>query len=78
VGADFWVLSRDEAVDAGLYGPVVAPDVRPRIGDVVAVARADSAVVDSRVLPSAILGLYGLHGSVTDDELAVPLLVHRT
>jgi hypothetical protein len=77
LGDAFWVMSRDEAVGAGLYGPVVAPGVRPRIGDVVAVARADSAVVDSRVLPPAVLGLYGMHGSVTEDELAVPLLVHR-
>jgi hypothetical protein len=75
---DFWVLARDEAVELGLYGPVVTDEVRPRIGDVVAVARGDSAVIDSRILPATILGLYGLHGSVTDDELVVPLLVHRT
>jgi hypothetical protein len=77
LGRDFWVLSRDDAVAAGLYGPV-ADHVRPRIGDVVAVARADSAVVHSRVLPPSILGLCGLHGSVTDAELVVPLLVHRS
>jgi hypothetical protein len=78
LGEDFWVLARDAAVDAGLYGPVVAAEVRPRIGDVVAVARRDSAVVDSRVQQPSILGLVGLHGSVTDAELLVPLLVHRT
>jgi len=78
LGGAFWVLSRDEAVAIGLYGPVVADHVRPFVGDVVAVARADSAVADSRVMPRAVLDLVGLHGSVTEDELVVPLLVHRT
>lgn len=74
---DFWVLSRDDAVAAGLYGPVVDERVRPLIGDVVAVARKDAAVVDPRVLPDSVLSLVGLHGSVTDDELVVPLLVRH-
>ncbi|MGH8894866.1 MAG: alkaline phosphatase family protein [Actinomycetes bacterium] len=77
LGDDFWVLSRDDAVAAGLYGPVVDERVLPLIGDVVAVARKDSAVVDPRVLPDSVLGLVGLHGSVTDDELVVPLLVRH-
>lgn len=77
LGEQFWVLSRSEAVGFGLYGPLVADHVLPRIGDVVAAARGDSAVVDSRVQPPAILGLLGLHGSLTDDELLVPLLVHQ-
>lgn len=77
LGDAFWVLSRDEAVVAGLYGPV-AEHVLPRIGDVVAAARADAAVGDSRIMPPAVLDLVGLHGSVTADELDVPLLVHRT
>jgi hypothetical protein len=77
LGDAFWVLSRDEAVAAGLYGPV-AEHVLPRIGDVVAAARADAAVGDSRIMPPAVLDLVGLHGSVTADELDVPLLVHRT
>lgn len=77
VGASFWVLPRDEAVESGLYGPVVADHVRARIGDVVVAARDDSAVVDSRVLPPQMLGLVGLHGSLTEDELVVPLLVRQ-
>lgn len=77
LGPDFWVWSRDEAVACGLYGPVVADHVRPRIGDVVAAARGESAVVDSRVMPASLLGLVGLHGSLTADELFVPLLVQH-
>jgi hypothetical protein len=74
LGADFWVLSREAAIQAGLYGPVVADHVHPRIGDVVALARDASAVVDRRAMPPALLALVGLHGSVTDDELLIPLL----
>ena len=77
LGEDFWVMSRDEAIDGGLFGPVVEDRVRPLVGDVLAVARTDAAVVDPRVLPPAVLGLVGMHGSVTEDELVVPLLRHQ-
>lgn len=75
---DFWVLSRDEAVASGLYGPVVDDRVRPMLGDVVAAARGRGSVADARVAPAGLLDLVGMHGSVTDDELRIPLLVHRT
>jgi hypothetical protein len=74
---DFWVVSRDEAIEAGLYGPVLEHAYR-RIGDVVALASDTSAVVDSRVMSPGLLGLVGLHGSVTEDELMVPLLTWVT
>ena len=74
LGDDFWVVSRDEAIEAGLYGPVLEHAYH-RIGDVVALARHSSAVVDSRVMSAGLLALVGLHGSVTEDELVVPLLM---
>lgn len=74
LGTDFWVLSRDEAIAAGLYGPVLE-HAYDRIGDVVALARDTCAVVDRRVMSPGLLALVGLHGSVTDDELVVPLLL---
>lgn len=77
LGADFWVADADEAVELGLYGPRVTAEVRPRLGDVLAVAVADSAVADSRLHPPAVRTLLGLHGALTDDERHVPLLVHR-
>lgn len=73
----FWVLPGEEAIALGLYGPVVAEQFRPHIGDVVAAAAADVAVTDSRVLPPPVRALLGLHGSLTEDELLVPLLVHH-
>jgi hypothetical protein len=74
---DFWVVSRDDAIEAGLYGPVLEHAYH-RIGDVVALASDTSAVVDSRVMSPGLLALVGLHGSVTEDELMVPLLTSVT
>ncbi len=77
LGDAYWVADRDVAVDAGLYGPVVADHVRARLGDLLALAVTDHVVVDSRVLTPQLLGLVGMHGGLTPDELEVPLLVHR-
>jgi hypothetical protein len=77
LGDDFWVVHQDEAVAAGLYGPAVTPTARERLGDLLAVAVTDHVVVDSRLMPPALLGLVGMHGGLSDDELGVPLLVHQ-
>jgi hypothetical protein len=76
LGERFWVRSRDEAVAAGWFGPVVAPHSVGRVGDVVAAARTTTAVIDSRRMKRGLLELVGLHGSMTLAELRVPLLVH--
>jgi hypothetical protein len=68
-----WVLERDEAVSAGLFGPTVTPAAAARIGDVIAIARAGAAVVRRKLEPRMSL-LPGMHGALTDDELLVPLL----
>ncbi len=66
------VLTRDEALEAGWFGPVRA-DVAQRIGDVLVNCTGELALVDSVRMRPAALSLLGLHGSVTDDETAVPL-----
>ena len=68
-----WVGTGDDAVAAGLFGPVVTAAARSRIGDVVAVATGDVAVVRRSVEPR-FSALRGQHGALTDDELLVPLL----
>jgi predicted AlkP superfamily pyrophosphatase or phosphodiesterase len=71
---DAWaVLTRDEAIDAGLFGPVVRTDVRPRIGDVVAIATGGGALFDRSRFPWE-LRLAAFHGALTSAELRVPLL----
>ncbi len=73
-GGRAWVLGRDDAVIAGLFGPSVHPDVRERIGDVVVAARADVAYYDDRVADKAPQRMIGQHGSLTPQERIVPLI----
>jgi predicted AlkP superfamily pyrophosphatase or phosphodiesterase len=69
-----WVVSRDEAIAAGLFGPSVDASVRDRIGNVVVAARAGIVYYDDRVADKAPQRMIGQHGSLTDEERIVPLL----
>jgi len=71
-----WVVSRRQAIEAGWFGPLVLERVRPRIGDVVAVAHASVAVFQ-RSVDSLQPELRGHHGSMTAAEQLVPLLTAR-
>ena len=73
LGAGWQVMSGDNAVAAGLFGPIVTPAARPRIGDVIAFAEGAGGVVERRKLPR-LASMPGQHGSLTDAELLVPLL----
>ncbi|GJF31923.1 alkaline phosphatase family protein [Kitasatospora sp. NE20-6] len=77
LGDRMWVATRDQAVAAGWFGPVVDDRVYDRIGDVVAAARDDIAVTASRSEPGE-SSMIGLHGSMTAVEQLVPLLDVRT
>lgn len=68
-----WVLSRNEAIEAGLFG-AVADEVRDRIGDVIVAARAGIAYYDDRLSDKRAQSMIGQHGSLTDEERTVPLL----
>lgn len=70
------VLSREDAVEAGWFGPV-SPLAFDRIGDVV-VAMKDSAVVVRSQAETALSIMKGFHGSRTRRELAIPVLVHAS
>jgi Type I phosphodiesterase / nucleotide pyrophosphatase len=76
LGQQMWVMTRDEAIATGWFGPRVTDVARERIGDVVAVAHTPTAVVRRKV-ESRTSALVGHHGALTDDELLVPLLRHR-
>ena len=71
--AHAWVLTRDEAIEAGLFGPV-DDEVRPRIGDVLVAARGRFAYYDDREADKRPQRMVGQHGSLTDEERTVPLL----
>jgi hypothetical protein len=76
LGDRMWVATRDQAIAAGWFGPVVEDRVYQRIGDVVAAACDDIAVVATRTEPKE-SAMVGLHGSMTPVEQHVPLLEVR-
>jgi hypothetical protein len=73
LGDHAWVITGDEAIRLGLFGPIVTPLARARIGDVLAIARDGMGVVQRR-RESTLSSLAGHHGALTDHELLVPLL----
>jgi hypothetical protein len=73
LGNEWVVVAREDAVAAGLFGPQVTPTSLARIGDVIALAMGNGGVVERRKLPR-LSAMPGQHGSLTDDELLVPLL----
>jgi hypothetical protein len=73
LGDRMWVGTRDDAVQAGLFGPVVSAVALRRIGDVLAVSTGEVSVVRRTVEPR-FSKLIGQHGALTEAELAVPLL----
>lgn len=76
LGDRAWVRSRDQAVAEGWFGPV-DPRVEQRIGEVLIAARGDFALIDSVLMHERALKLIGHHGSLTEAEQLVPLLVRQ-
>jgi hypothetical protein len=73
LGDEWAVLTRDEAIETGLFGPAVRDDVRPRIGDLVAIALGGQGLFDQSRFPWE-FRLEAFHGALTPAELRVPLL----
>ncbi len=67
-----WVATREEAVAADWFGEV-APEVKPRIGDILIAARKNVAYYDGRTADKHSLAMIGQHGSWSAAELQVPL-----
>ncbi|WP_241984837.1 alkaline phosphatase family protein [Cryobacterium adonitolivorans] len=72
-GERAWIFTRSEAVAAGLFGAVRA-DAVARIGDVIVAARKLIAYYDSREPNQSARSMVGQHGSLTDEELRVPVI----
>jgi len=70
------VRSRDDAVAAGLFGPVL-PGHLPRIGDVVVTCLGDTAILASAHEPPEAAQLIGLHGASDPVEMAIPLITFQ-
>jgi len=69
-----WVLTRAEAIANGLFGASVHPEVEPRIGDLLVAARKAIAYYDGRDPQGSGRTMVGQHGSMSRDELLVPIL----
>lgn len=74
-GSEAWVVSREQVIDEKWFGPPPAADVRRRMGDVALVAWSGVTFDD----PSEGGGhdLVCRHGSLTPEEMYVPLLWGR-
>jgi hypothetical protein len=72
-GTRIWAFTREEAIAAGLFGPV-RPAVEGRIGDVLIAARDELALYDIRRVRPTAMEVVGQHGSLTKAEREVPLL----
>lgn len=68
------VLTRDEAVQAGLFGPVLHEQNRGRIGDMLVIATGARALYDGTAEDQRNRGMVGQHGALTPEETRVPFL----
>lgn len=73
LGDKSWVLTRDEAIDEGLFGKV-EDHTRSVMGDVIAFQTGTVTILDSRLRKTG-SPMVGVHGSLTPDEMLVPLIV---
>lgn len=70
-GDDAWVLPLEGVLDHQLLGARVTPESLDCLGDVAMLARSNIALVDPALPPKSLIGR---HGSLTADEMFVPLL----
>ncbi|QJC21689.1 alkaline phosphatase family protein [Arcanobacterium buesumense] len=68
-----WVATRQDVIASGIIGPV-REFTRQTMGDVIVFARDAHVFVDSRVQSSTAIGLIGVHGSLTQTEMSIPLI----
>lgn len=72
-GDRVWVSTRAEAIADGLFGDV-DPRAEARIGDVLVAARKLVAYYDSRDITRSGRSMIGQHGSLSDEEMRIPLV----
>ena len=67
-----WVVSADDVISQGWFGPKVTEAAQTRFGDVALVAREPVAFLDAAEVMS--IELICRHGSLTADEMYVPAI----
>lgn len=71
-----WVVTRGQVLEQNWFGPRVSEAVARRMGDVALVAREPVSFEDP--LDGGAFELVCRHGSLTAEEMFVPLLAHRS
>jgi len=71
-GEQAWVRSVEQIVDEGWFGDSVSDDARSRLGDVALVAKGKNWFADP--IDGGRIELIGRHGSLTPDEMLVPMI----
>ncbi len=71
-GDTTWVMGREQVVDDGLFGGPLQDDHLARVGDVALIPHASIAFVDPADTGES--RLQSRHGSLTTDEMLVPLV----
>lgn len=71
-----WVVTRDQVLEERWFGPRVSESIARRMGDVALVSREPVSFEDP--MDGGAFDLVCRHGSLTADEMLVPLLAHRT
>ena len=71
-----WVVSRQRIIDEGWFGPLVRPAALRRLGDVALVPFRDISFDDPA--DGGHFVLQCRHGSMTKEEVEVPLLVYSS
>lgn len=67
------VITREQAVAWGWYGPLVSWEAEERIGDVLVAATSNEAYY-TQDMPDSARQMRGQHGSVTEAEITVPCI----
>ena len=70
-----WVLDSRQLWERGYFGPVSLGWARERTGDIMVCAREDVALYDMRHYKPTALHMVGQHGSLTEAERKIPLLL---
>jgi hypothetical protein len=73
------LLETEQALEIGLFGPIeaIAPHLRVRLGDMLLIAKDDSRLTTRKREQAGGIRLRGHHGSLTAEEMLVPLLMAR-
>ena len=72
----FFLIDRDEAIDAGLFGRGDPTLARKRVGEVIALIGDDRGASVVRV-DGQVVRHRGSHGGMTPDEMRIPVLLWR-